>query len=456
MKKSLGLISVLASLLVPISWGLILYFSLCVAIESRWLDHELLSRYILGHPVSQITTAMLCVGLASLFQAFLDSWHQLRTHRRIRLDGTAANQEDETGAESTASDEVRLAKRLLTTLNRSAKRLHGHLLFRRLQAALTTIGRNGANDSASTEMRTLSESDAVTVQQRHALVRILIWATPMLGFLGTVMGISLALGNLNVGPDNDLQQMMGGLQSSLYVAFDTTALALVFSMVLMFALFFVERVEGQLLKLVDERTQAEIDQYFVFSESSQDPHQLVRTWGRRMLAATRHAVREQSELWRESMRTAEHSWVADRQHVSAELQGQLQTALHESLTGFAKTIGQTVEAADQRLDLRWQQWQTMLSESARQLEDRQQVTVRQAEIVSEILARLENLSSIQQGVNRSLEALAATNRIDSALTALTQSINQLRTELRMDTSSAPARPAKPFRIRIAEATRRAA
>jgi hypothetical protein len=112
----------------------------------------------------------------------LDSWHQLRTHRRIRLDGTAANQEDETGAESTASDEVRLAKRLLTTLNRSAKRLHGHLLFRRLQAALTTIGRNGANDSASTEMRTLSESDAVTVQQRHALVRILIWATPMLGF----------------------------------------------------------------------------------------------------------------------------------------------------------------------------------------------------------------------------------------------------------------------------------
>ena len=134
----------------------------------------------------------------------------------------------------------------------------------------------------------------------------------------------------------------------------------------------------------------------------------------------------------------------------------MQTTLHESLTGFAKTIGQTVEAADQRLDLRWQQWQTMLSESARQLEDRQQVTVRQAEIVSEILARLENLSSIQQGVNRSLEALAATNRIDSALTALTQSINQLRTELRMDTSSAPARPAKPFRIRIAEATRRAA
>jgi hypothetical protein len=32
------------------------------------------------------------------------------------------------------------------------------------------------------------------------------------------------------------------------VAFDTTALALVFSMVLMFALFFVERVEGQLLE----------------------------------------------------------------------------------------------------------------------------------------------------------------------------------------------------------------
>ncbi len=155
------------------------------------------------------------------------------------------------------------------------------------------------------------------------------------------------------------------------------------------------------------------------------------------------------------MRTAEHSGLPIDNMFLPNCKV-IANSFARELDRIRQDDGQTVEAADQRLDLRWQQWQTMLSESARQLEDRQQVTVRQAEIVSEILARLENLSSIQQGVNRSLEALAATNRIDSALTALTQSINQLRTELRMDTSSAPARPAKPFRMRIAEATRRAA
>ena len=49
----------------------------------------------------------------------------------------------------------------------------------------------------------------------------------MLGFLGTVIGITQALGDLD--PEelaNSIQTAMDGLLSGLYVAFDTTAVAL--------------------------------------------------------------------------------------------------------------------------------------------------------------------------------------------------------------------------------------
>ncbi len=433
MKKSPGLVSVVASLLVPISWGLVLYFVLCAAIESRTLDHEMLRRYLLGHPVSRITTAMLCVGLAALAQILLDCWRQLRSHRLIQLDSGLVSEVPDASTGGPA-DDVRIAHSLLDNLNKLSKRLHGHLLHRRLQAVVANIARTGSTESASAEMRILSDADSAQGQQRYSLVRILIWATPMLGFLGTVMGISQALGNLNIGPDNDLQQMMGGLQASLYVAFDTTAL----------------------LRVVDDRAQSEIDRFFQFSGSAHDAHGLVRSWGRRMLAATRQAVREHTEIWRESLNNAERAWASNRAANVAELQSQLNTALQASMTVFADTIGNTVEQADQRLAQRWQQWQTMLSETARQLDDRHQLTLRQSQLIAEVLAKLENLGSIQQSVDRSLETLATTGRLDSALTGLTQAISQLRADLQLASLPQPEQRTKPFRVRIAEATRRAA
>ena len=84
----------------------------------------------------------------------------------------------------------------------------------------------------------------------------------MLGFLGTVLGISQALGGIQVGPDNDFSAMLGGLRESLYVAFDTTALALVLSIVLMFLQFLVDRFETQLLDIVDARAKDEVQALF--------------------------------------------------------------------------------------------------------------------------------------------------------------------------------------------------
>ena len=97
-------------------------------------------------------------------------------------------------------------------------------------------------------------------------MRIVIWATPMLGFLGTVVGITDALGDLGrelgsagaADAGNSLNTAMQGLLAGLYVAFDTTAIALCFSIVLMFIQFMLDRAETQMLEAVDERASAEL------------------------------------------------------------------------------------------------------------------------------------------------------------------------------------------------------
>lgn len=371
---------------------------------------------------------MFCVGLASLGGVALDVLWQIRHSRRIAIDESDLRV-DEQAAENDLTADQLLSQRMLFALKRLPTALHQHWLFERLVGALSYIHRNGATEGTEAELKYLAESDQVRQQQRYSLVRILIWATPMLGFLGTVMGISQALGGLNVGPENDLQKMMGGLQSSLYVAFDTTAQALVFSIGLMFVTFICERFESHWLTSVDQRTSALISNHFEFVTPANEASQSVYRLGRRMVAATRSAVQEHTEIWRQTIQAAEQAWHGTQWNLSSELQTQWAQTIRQSLDDWSVAIDRSTAEADERMALRWSQWQTTLSEFARALEDRQRLASQQTVTVNEILGRLENLGSIHQAINQNLESLHSTTRLETALTGLTQVIAQLRWEM---------------------------
>ncbi len=75
----------------------------------------------------------------------------------------------------------------------------------------------------------------------NAMIRYLIWAIPSVGFIGTVRGIGLALSNA----DEAIQGNISLMTENLGIAFNSTFVALIISMILM--LFF-----HQLQKLQDE------------------------------------------------------------------------------------------------------------------------------------------------------------------------------------------------------------
>jgi biopolymer transport protein ExbB/TolQ len=86
------------------------------------------------------------------------------------------------------------------------------------------------------------------IDLRYSLIRYVIWAIPTLGFIGTVMGISLAL---SFAGQVDLQDpnLLAELTKQLAVAFDTTLLALLMSAVLVLAQHVIQAAEERALNV---------------------------------------------------------------------------------------------------------------------------------------------------------------------------------------------------------------
>ena len=66
-----------------------------------------------------------------------------------------------------------------------------------------------------------------TSAKSYAVPRVMIWAIPLMGFIGTVVGISKAVagfsGFLQTAEEIDqIKQAIGGVTTGLAIAFDTT------------------------------------------------------------------------------------------------------------------------------------------------------------------------------------------------------------------------------------------
>jgi biopolymer transport protein ExbB/TolQ len=74
------------------------------------------------------------------------------------------------------------------------------------------------------------DSEAERLDSELAMIRYIAWAIPPIGFIGTVRGIGAALSQANQAVQGDIT----GVTASLGVAFNSTFVALVISIVLMF------------------------------------------------------------------------------------------------------------------------------------------------------------------------------------------------------------------------------
>jgi biopolymer transport protein ExbB/TolQ len=115
-------------------------------------------------------------------------------------------------------------------LNALAPSRRDSLLPRALLAALHRFDSARNVQDVSDAAHTICAAEAERLESELSLIRYIAWAIPAVGFIGTVRGIGEALGMAHKAVEGDIS----GVTESLGVAFNSTFIALVISIVVMF------------------------------------------------------------------------------------------------------------------------------------------------------------------------------------------------------------------------------
>jgi len=117
------------------------------------------------------------------------------------------------------------------------------LLPRALLNALRRFNSTHNIQDVSTSTHTICESEAERLESELSMIRYISWAIPSIGFIGTVRGIGEALAQANKAVQGDIT----GVTLSLGVAFNSTFIALLISIFLMFLVHQLQLLQERLV-----------------------------------------------------------------------------------------------------------------------------------------------------------------------------------------------------------------
>ena len=411
--KSNSVINIIWNLGWPLLWGSVFSITFYELLNGP-LNNDVLHRYFLGHPIAIATTVMFFIALAALLLRGLNLLGQQLIISSLAL--------PESEAQWKQSDQEQ-ATELLEHTESWSPRVQSSYLGARLVSLLEKVQSSGSVTTLGDEMKYASERDADRQYEGASLVRIIIWATPMLGFLGTVMGITQALGDLagqQLG--NDLNAAMQGLFGGLYVAFDTTAVALTLSIVLMFCQFMSDQLESQLLLDVDQRVEDELRGRFSRQQvASSEPGINALD---KLTPVLEELVNTQVTQWNSAIIRIQSQW----QQWTAD-QGD---AMGQSMS-VALLAALEKQAAIQQQQ--WDRWQSSLNENAGLLVANQEKMNQQSALLERVIEATGEVNSLEQALNANLSQLQETRQFEDAVISLSAAIQLLST--RMSGTSKP-------------------
>ena len=117
------------------------------------------------------------------------------------------------------------------------------LLPRALLNALRRFNTTHSIQDVSSSTNTITESEAERLESELSMIRYISWAIPSIGFIGTVRGIGEALAQA----DKAVQGDIAGVTQSLGVAFNSTFIALLISIFLMFLVYQLQLLQERLV-----------------------------------------------------------------------------------------------------------------------------------------------------------------------------------------------------------------
>lgn len=389
-----------------------------VLVQMGVFQSPLVERY-LSHWVEWAEVVLFCCALIALGSKFLQAWGE----RRVARSGVLPPWDGQTAPVSEAGV-------LLAGVEGLPRRLASTWLAGRVRAVLEFVRSRNSTAELDDQMRSLADADAAAMDGSYSLLRFICWAIPILGFLGTVLGITEAVAG--VTPEI-LEQSLDKVTGGLAVAFDTTALALGLTMILMFLSFLTERLEGSVLEAVDAYIDRELAHRFERLAGEGGQHtEAVRHDIQAMLRATEQLVQKQADIWartfRETETLREKAERQQQERITTALEAALQRTLQSHAQQLAAQERQAVERGTELL-----QQLTAMAEVVRATghEQREALT----EVASGIVAQADVLGRLQDGdrqllhlqdlLNQNLSAIAGVGTFEQAVHSLNAAVHML-------------------------------
>lgn len=221
----------------------VLYLAVFLPLRSQAIGQLFMDR----GPIPPITTFVTCWGLATLVLKYLAVRKQLG-YAELELDMIPL----EVGVQITPTnvDQFMMHLANLPTEQRTS------ILGRRISGALEHFRSRNSVPEVQEYLSAQAEIDSSQVDSGYTILRAFVWAVPIFGFIGTVMGISGAVEGLNVSIADQsggeaLMEGMKQVTSGLATAFDTTLVALCMAIVLLFPTEALRKTEYGMLDRIE-------------------------------------------------------------------------------------------------------------------------------------------------------------------------------------------------------------
>ncbi len=144
------------------------------------------------------------------------------------------------------------------------KRLHEQVdnpvhfaVLNRVERALSNLDNIGQTADVTAILKVQADNDEAQVAASYGMMQGLVWAIPVLGFIGTVLGLGRAIGAFGItlqqeGDFDGIKDSLTSVTAGLATAFDTTLLALVLALVLHLIVSFLQSREAEWLDSCNE------------------------------------------------------------------------------------------------------------------------------------------------------------------------------------------------------------
>ena len=144
------------------------------------------------------------------------------------------------------------ARQVLEKVHQAADNPANFVLLNRIERALSNLRNIGQVSDVSSILVTQAENDEAQVASSYSLLNGFIWATPVLGFIGTVLGLSTAIAGFGTtlqakGDLSGIKQSLQGVTAGLSTAFECTLVALVCALIIHMTTTFLQAREAVFL-----------------------------------------------------------------------------------------------------------------------------------------------------------------------------------------------------------------